>query len=550
MPTRWRRWRGSVCGGWCSGPTRRSRFAPASGRPSRAARRCRAAARRVASPSACAAGTGPRADGEARQAALRDAVAAALAGPIEDGWSARLLSCYWPRDLEEMRALAADPRLGAAEVVEHELDWAALTAAVGDADLVVAMRYHAVAAAAMAGRPVIALAYEPKVRALAAELGLPTVDVDAPGLAGSLASRGRDGCRRSRDTARPDPAALGRAARSRPAGPAPGPRASSRLSEPSAESGGQPARAASLAAANRSRRAALRAGAAAASASTASMPAAIDGPSESTYVTASPNVSRRARVPDTTSGRARAMASQAPDSRVSSRSVRTTTTSARGQQVHVGGVVEEAGEGDVGRRGRRRAVGRPVRVSCQGRPVGGRDEGLDRLVQAPAADGHDAGRPHRRRRPRPPRPRPTARAAAADRARPASARRARPAAPRARAGSRRRPPTGGPARPGSARTSASADRAGRRCGHRWRTARRRTARKGSATRLRHEWRRDHDRRPRTQAEERPDRPDRRTTGRPAARSTPAGTRSGRSGRGRSRGGRRWSCCAGCSASRR
>ncbi len=147
------------------------------------------------------------ADGETRQSALRDAVAAALAGSIEDGWSARLLSCYWPRDLEEMQALAADRRLGDAEVIEHELDWAALTAAVGDADLVVAMRYHAVAAAAMAGRPVIALAYEPKVRALAAELGLPTVDVDAPGLAGNLATAVATAVA-DPDTARPDPAAL------------------------------------------------------------------------------------------------------------------------------------------------------------------------------------------------------------------------------------------------------------------------------------------------------------------------------------------------------
>ena len=63
-----------------------------------------------------------------------------------------------------------------------------MTARVAAADLVVAMRYHAVAASAQAGRPTIALAYEPKVRALAADLDLPSIDVDDPDLAARLAA--------------------------------------------------------------------------------------------------------------------------------------------------------------------------------------------------------------------------------------------------------------------------------------------------------------------------------------------------------------------------
>ncbi len=126
------------------------------------------------------------ADGVQRQAALRDAVAGALAPLVADGWTAQLLSCYWPRDLEEARALAADPRLGAAEIVDRELDWADLSDRVGGAGLVVAMRYHAVVAAAVAGRPIVAMAYEPKVRALASELGLPIVDVEELDLASRL----------------------------------------------------------------------------------------------------------------------------------------------------------------------------------------------------------------------------------------------------------------------------------------------------------------------------------------------------------------------------
>jgi polysaccharide pyruvyl transferase WcaK-like protein len=127
-------------------------------------------------------------DRGARQHALRDAVAAALAPLAGAGWQIELLSLYWPRDRDEAVALAADPRLLDPTVPTGELDWAALTDHVRDADLVVAMRYHAVAAAAQAGRPTIALAYEPKVRALAADLGLPSLDVDDPALTDRLAA--------------------------------------------------------------------------------------------------------------------------------------------------------------------------------------------------------------------------------------------------------------------------------------------------------------------------------------------------------------------------
>lgn len=126
-------------------------------------------------------------DRDARQAALRAGVAAALAPLAGAGWEIELLSLYWPRDYDESLAAAADPRLAAATVPAGELDWEGLAGHVRAADLVVAMRYHAVAAAAVAGRPTIALAYEPKVRALAADLGIPSVDVDDPAFAPRLA---------------------------------------------------------------------------------------------------------------------------------------------------------------------------------------------------------------------------------------------------------------------------------------------------------------------------------------------------------------------------
>lgn len=127
------------------------------------------------------------ADRAARQAALREAVAGALETLLGAGWDVEIVGLYSPQDQAEGAALAADPRLaGQATVVDHELDWGGLMERLRSADLVLAMRYHAVAAAAQAGRPTIALAYEPKVRALATELAIPTIDVDDPMLAASL----------------------------------------------------------------------------------------------------------------------------------------------------------------------------------------------------------------------------------------------------------------------------------------------------------------------------------------------------------------------------
>ncbi len=146
-------------------------------------------------------------DGDARQAGLRAAVAAALQPLVAAGWSIRLVSLYWPRDQVESTAMAADPRLAGAAVADAELDWDGLTAEVRMADLVVAMRYHAVAAAAQAQRPTIALAYEPKVRALAMELGLPCLDVDDPHLAAGLADA-IAAATAGPGSSRPDPAAL------------------------------------------------------------------------------------------------------------------------------------------------------------------------------------------------------------------------------------------------------------------------------------------------------------------------------------------------------
>jgi polysaccharide pyruvyl transferase WcaK-like protein len=115
---------------------------------------------------------------------------------------------HWPRDRDEARRLVDETGLAdAVEVLDRRLDWDDLLAIVEPADLVIAMRYHALAAAAIAGRPAVALAYEPKVAALAAELAVPALSVDDPVLARRLvgavrAAAGEPGAVRAADPGR------------------------------------------------------------------------------------------------------------------------------------------------------------------------------------------------------------------------------------------------------------------------------------------------------------------------------------------------------------
>lgn len=124
---------------------------------------------------------------EPRRVALRAAVGQAIEALLDAGWRVDLVPLYWPRDRDESAAVVAETGLGGrVTVVDHALEWQSLVDLVAGADLVIAMRYHAVAAAAVAGRPTIALAYEPKVSALAGELGIVAIDVTDPDLGARL----------------------------------------------------------------------------------------------------------------------------------------------------------------------------------------------------------------------------------------------------------------------------------------------------------------------------------------------------------------------------
>jgi polysaccharide pyruvyl transferase CsaB len=125
--------------------------------------------------------------GIARQAALLDAIAAAIASHARAGWRIEIVPLYDQRDVEPAQALADRLPPGAAvTVVDTALDWDALLDRLATVDLVVTMRFHALAAALIDDRPAVAIAYEPKVAALAARTGTPVVLVDDQAFVDSL----------------------------------------------------------------------------------------------------------------------------------------------------------------------------------------------------------------------------------------------------------------------------------------------------------------------------------------------------------------------------
>ncbi len=93
----------------------------------------------------------------------------------------RFAALYWPRDREAAMAVHDHlRRLSVVPAAPSELG--DLIAELRSARLTIAMRYHAVLLAASQRCPTVAIAYEPKVAALARQLGIPWVAVDDPEL--------------------------------------------------------------------------------------------------------------------------------------------------------------------------------------------------------------------------------------------------------------------------------------------------------------------------------------------------------------------------------
>jgi polysaccharide pyruvyl transferase WcaK-like protein len=126
-------------------------------------------------------------DRDTREAALHGAFAAAADVLARTGSAPRFASLYWPRDREASDAtIARMEAADAAQALDGPLDWDALAEQLRGARLLVAMRYHAIACAAMAGCAIVPVAYEPKVSALAQALGVPFLDVEDARLAERL----------------------------------------------------------------------------------------------------------------------------------------------------------------------------------------------------------------------------------------------------------------------------------------------------------------------------------------------------------------------------
>ena len=116
--------------------------------------------------------------------AFAESLATIARGLLRAGWQVHFACLYWPQDREAafdvVARVSADSRI---TVQSHSIGWSELVDDVRDAGVVIAMRYHCIAVAALAGVPTVALSYEPKVAALARELGLPRVSLDEPSFA-------------------------------------------------------------------------------------------------------------------------------------------------------------------------------------------------------------------------------------------------------------------------------------------------------------------------------------------------------------------------------
>jgi polysaccharide pyruvyl transferase WcaK-like protein len=117
---------------------------------------------------------------EAGNGSLADELAAALVPVLAQGHRVALQP--WqvggpvrPDDLDMARAVAA--RLGGtAEILLPPADLREAIDVFSEARLVVGLRFHALIAAAAAGRPFVAYAHEPKLAAAARRLGQPAID--------------------------------------------------------------------------------------------------------------------------------------------------------------------------------------------------------------------------------------------------------------------------------------------------------------------------------------------------------------------------------------
>lgn len=119
-----------------------------------------------------------------RQAPLVEAAKALVAHLATAGWRVLLLPLHWPHDLTACRWV------GSAAVIDTALPLSTLLGLFALADLVVAMRLHALIFAALFHRPLVGLVYDPKVAAFLKQVNAPGLDLASLSPQGLIASVG------------------------------------------------------------------------------------------------------------------------------------------------------------------------------------------------------------------------------------------------------------------------------------------------------------------------------------------------------------------------
>jgi len=133
--------------------------------------------------------------------AVRAAAAAARDASARLGVRWALFPMHPPGDLAVAEAVAAEIG-GGAVVVRPGFGPREILALIGSVDVMVGMRLHALVFAAAQGVPIVPLAYDPKVRALASELGEPAPgeieSVQVPALLAAIETAAAGGAARAR----------------------------------------------------------------------------------------------------------------------------------------------------------------------------------------------------------------------------------------------------------------------------------------------------------------------------------------------------------------
>ncbi|ABZ83452.1 polysaccharide pyruvyl transferase, putative [Heliomicrobium modesticaldum Ice1] len=111
---------------------------------------------------------------------LESSVLAVAEYLLSQGWRVSFLPMHRTEDTRYSIELASQLKHPAVEVLQHHTDFHGAITSIGEADLVIALRLHALIFATMQGVPVVGIAYDPKVKDMMNEMGRPAFGDGAP----------------------------------------------------------------------------------------------------------------------------------------------------------------------------------------------------------------------------------------------------------------------------------------------------------------------------------------------------------------------------------